>query len=112
VRLRHATEQDLDAVRACLSLAFAPYEGAYTAAAFRDTVPAVDGLVERLRTMTVLVAEAEDGMVVGPSRTKRAIPAMAICAEWPFFHRPSVQAWPASCFRQRNTRWPDRGAGV
>jgi ribosomal protein S18 acetylase RimI-like enzyme len=65
VRLRHATEQDLDAVRACLSLAFAPYEGAYTAAAFRDTVPAVDGLVERLRTMTVLVAEAEDGMVVG-----------------------------------------------
>jgi ribosomal protein S18 acetylase RimI-like enzyme len=65
VRLRRATEQDLDAVRVCLSLAFAPYEEAYTAAAFRDTVPAVDGLVERLRTMTILVAEAEGGTVVG-----------------------------------------------
>jgi ribosomal protein S18 acetylase RimI-like enzyme len=64
-RLRRATEQDLDAVRVCLSLAFAPYEEAYTAAAFRDTVPTIDGLVERLRTMTILVVEAEDGTVVG-----------------------------------------------
>jgi ribosomal protein S18 acetylase RimI-like enzyme len=64
-RVRRATEQDLDAVRGCLSEAFAPYEAAYSVAAFRDTVPDVDGLVERSRAMTILVAEAEDGTIVG-----------------------------------------------
>jgi GNAT superfamily N-acetyltransferase len=65
MRIRHADERDVAAVQACLAAAFAPYEAAYTVAAFRDTVPTFDGLVERSRAMAILVAEAEDGTIVG-----------------------------------------------
>ena len=65
LRIRPATQRDLDAVRACLSVAFAPYETSYTAEAFRDTVPGSEGLAQRLRTMTILVAEDSKGDIVG-----------------------------------------------
>ena len=65
LRIRPAIQRDLDAVRACLSAAFAPYETSYTAEAFRDTVPGSEGLAQRLRTMTILVAEDSKGDIVG-----------------------------------------------
>ena len=65
LRIRPATQRDLDAVRACLSAAFAPYETSYTPEAFRDTVPGSEGLAQRFRTMTILVAENSKGDIVG-----------------------------------------------
>ena len=65
IRIRRAGERDLADVRACLAAAFARYESSYTPDAFRDTVPSPDGLTERLKTMTILVALNQAGSIVG-----------------------------------------------
>ncbi len=65
ITIRQATAQDAAAVRACLAAAFEPYRVHYTPDAFQDTVPTVAGLAQRLGEMTVLIAEDEDGVVVG-----------------------------------------------
>ena len=63
--IRPATAFDLESIRDCLATAFEPYRRSYTAAAYRDTVPAIAGLRERLDAMHVLVAMAPIGEVVG-----------------------------------------------
>ena len=63
--VREAADGDLDSVQACLTAAFAPYEGSYTPEAFRDTVPSREALASRARVMTILIAEQETGRTVG-----------------------------------------------
>ena len=63
--VRHARAADVEAIRACLLAAFAAYRDQYSDDAFADTVPSVGALRQRLRTMTVLVAEDDSGEVVG-----------------------------------------------
>src|SRR5262245_16063470 len=64
VRVRAAREGDVEAVRACLVAAFEAYRPAYTPAAFLDTVPDREGVVRRLREMTVLIAETSGLSIV------------------------------------------------
>jgi ribosomal protein S18 acetylase RimI-like enzyme len=63
--IRPATVADAAGVRACLEAAFEPYRGRYTPAAFADTVPTPERLVERFARMTVIVAVAADGAIAG-----------------------------------------------
>lgn len=64
-QIRRATVADARVLRECLSDAFEPYRSQYTAEAFADTVPDLDGIERRLRTMTCFVATNEHGDVVG-----------------------------------------------
>lgn len=63
--IRRATPDDAAAILACLHEAFAPYRDAYTAEAFADTVLSWETLAARFATMTLLVAAAPDGAIVG-----------------------------------------------
>src|SRR5262249_40161103 len=63
--LRHAHAADVEAIHACLAAAFVPYRHHYSEGAFDDTVPSAAALAQRMRTMTVLVAEDESGAIVG-----------------------------------------------
>jgi len=65
VRIRHASDTDIEGVRRCLAAAFGPYEASYTPGGFRDTVPTLEALARRFREMTVLVAEDESGEIIG-----------------------------------------------
>lgn len=65
VRIRVATNADVDAVHDCLVVAFERYRKDYTAAGFLDTVPAGDDLAKRMGSMTLLVAEQPAGRIVG-----------------------------------------------
>ena len=65
VMIRRATLRDAEAILACLRLAFAPYQNLYTPAAFDDTVLTHELLHERLKNMTVLVAENRSKQIVG-----------------------------------------------
>jgi GNAT superfamily N-acetyltransferase len=64
-RVRLADPDDIQAIRVCLSEAFAPYERSYTSAAFDDTVPTVGGLRDRMEAVIILVAEDRLGRIVG-----------------------------------------------
>jgi GNAT superfamily N-acetyltransferase len=64
-RIRPALEQDVPGVVACLRDAFEPYRDEYTPAAYLDTVTSARIARERLRSMTVLVAEDSAGAIVG-----------------------------------------------
>jgi ribosomal protein S18 acetylase RimI-like enzyme len=64
-RVRPATLDDAPAIGACLEAAFAPYRPHYTPAAYADTVPGPGRLADRFASMTVLVAEAADGAILG-----------------------------------------------
>ncbi|MGH9534417.1 MAG: GNAT family N-acetyltransferase [Terriglobales bacterium] len=63
--IRHAGPADAAGVLACLLAAFAPYRGAYTEAAFRDTVLDEASVPRRLDEWCVLVAEAPAGAIAG-----------------------------------------------
>lgn len=62
--VRAAGPEDATTVAECLRAAFAPYEGAYTAGAFADTVPSVDAVRDRIASTMVFVA-IDDGVVAG-----------------------------------------------
>lgn len=62
--LRRASLVDADGIHRCLLAAFEPYREQYTPAAFGDTVPTLEGIRERLRTMSLFVALAS-GEIVG-----------------------------------------------
>src|SRR5437763_10493565 len=64
-QIRRATVADAHALRNCLSDAFEPYRTQYTPQAFADTVPDLDGIERRLRTMTCFVATDENGDLAG-----------------------------------------------
>ena len=65
VVIRPATPEDATAILHCLRAAFEPYRSRYTPQAWLDTVMTADALLQRLATMTVLVANDERGNVVG-----------------------------------------------
>jgi putative intracellular protease/amidase/GNAT superfamily N-acetyltransferase len=61
VYVRRATQEDADAVLACMREAFAPYKNDYTKGAYEDTVP--DSVGDRLETMSVFVAIYDDKII-------------------------------------------------
>lgn len=63
--IRTATSEDVRGIFRCLSAAFDEYRDQYTAGAYADTVPNLDSLEARLRTMWVYVAIAGGEEVVG-----------------------------------------------
>jgi ribosomal-protein-alanine N-acetyltransferase len=62
--IRPAAAPDAEAIVDCLRIAFETYRTRYTPAAFADTVPAANGIADRLRSMTVFVA-VHAGAVIG-----------------------------------------------
>jgi predicted N-acetyltransferase YhbS len=63
--IRRAVATDADAVLRCLGEAFAPFQSDYTSAAFNDTVLSAATIAQRMAEMTVMIAIADDGAVVG-----------------------------------------------
>jgi len=62
---RLATPDDSADLLACLREAFEPYRAAYTPGAFADTVLAPETLALRLTVMTLFVAVAPGGSILG-----------------------------------------------
>ena len=65
VNIQRATVVYADGILECLHAAFAPYQPAYTAGAFEDTVLTREALLRRLDEMTVLVALDPADCVIG-----------------------------------------------
>jgi len=65
VRVRGATLQDTAGILLCLRTAFAPYQELYTPTAFEDTVLTPELLDQRLKAMTVFVAETNTRQIIG-----------------------------------------------
>lgn len=78
----------MDGIYACLAEAFAPYESQYPPLAYRDTVPAVNVLIERLETMIVFVASDADRRTIGTISASVVdddeghLRGMAVIPEW------------------------------
>lgn len=62
-QVRQAKKTDCSGILRSLAAAFAPYENQYTAGAFADTVPSLDGLRARIQCMRVLVAISDDEVI-------------------------------------------------
>jgi GNAT superfamily N-acetyltransferase len=65
VLVRRATSNDADAILDCLHAAFEPYRTRYTPDGYRDTTLTPETIGERLTSMSVLVAVAAEGKIVG-----------------------------------------------
>jgi len=65
VSIREATSADACGILACLAAAFEVYRDRYTPAAFADTILNSETIHGRLQAMTVFVATAESGEIVG-----------------------------------------------
>jgi len=63
--IRNAIHEDCTAILECLRSAFAPYRESYTPEGFFDTILTPETFRHRLSEMSVLVATAADGEVVG-----------------------------------------------
>src|SRR5688572_16286849 len=63
--VRRAREMDAAAILHCLHTAFAPFERFYSPEGYRDTTLTEQTVAERLRTMSLYVAESESGEVIG-----------------------------------------------
>jgi GNAT superfamily N-acetyltransferase len=72
ITIRAATPSDAESISSCLAQAFGAYRGAYTAAAFADTVPTAAQVLLRIQKMHVLVAIAESNVVGTVSATIHA----------------------------------------
>lgn len=86
--VRSATAADASSVLECLHSAFEPYRTRYTDDAYRDTTLNPETIEERLTSMSVLVAVAPDGEIVGTiaSAVNDAgvghLRGMAVLPEW------------------------------
>lgn len=65
LEIRRARVSDAIQMGECLAAAFAPFRHLYTPDAFADTVPAANAIRDRIGCMTVWVAVAGAGLVVG-----------------------------------------------
>jgi GNAT superfamily N-acetyltransferase len=65
VLIRRATPDDAEAVLNCLHSAFEPYRERYTPDAYRDTTLTPRTVHERMASMSIFVAVAPDGQVIG-----------------------------------------------
>jgi GNAT superfamily N-acetyltransferase len=85
--VRRAAVSDAAGIHRCLLAAFEPYRPQYTTGAFEDTVPAPEGIRERLRTMSLFVAVVS-GEIVGTIGCQDAggvtghLRGMAVVPEW------------------------------
>jgi GNAT superfamily N-acetyltransferase len=88
VNIRRATSRDNQGIRNCLSCAFATYQHFYTPAAFEDTVLTPELLKQRLRTMSVFVADINSGQIIGTIACSRVsqleghLRGMGVLPEW------------------------------
>jgi ribosomal protein S18 acetylase RimI-like enzyme len=86
--IRPATAGDVGSILQCLHAAFEPYRSQYTPQAWLDTVMTPDMLLQRLTSMTVLVAVDARAMVVGTigsavvSSVEGHLRGMAVPPEW------------------------------
>lgn len=55
--IRQATHSDAPFILTCLAEAFAPFRESYTTEAFLDTVPSCENIKDRMKYMTIFVAE-------------------------------------------------------
>lgn len=87
-RIRRASVDDAAQILSCLRLAFEPYRREYTPRGFADTVLSEETIGERLRLMSVFVAEEERGKVIGTvgcnlvNAEEGHIRGMAVLPEW------------------------------
>ena len=65
ITIQRATVVYADGILECLHAAFVPYQPAYTASAFEDTVLTREALLRRLDEMVVLVALDQSDCVIG-----------------------------------------------
>ncbi|HEV3460320.1 MAG TPA: GNAT family N-acetyltransferase [Thermoanaerobaculia bacterium] len=72
--IRKATEDDALGILACLRSAFEPYRDRYSEAAFVDTVPTLEALRQRARSMCHYVAVTANNEVVGTIACKVLAP--------------------------------------
>jgi GNAT superfamily N-acetyltransferase len=88
IAVRTAIPEDSTGILRCLREAFEPYRKAYTPAAFLDTVLTSEALVTRLHTMTIFVAAATEGEIVGTIACRRVsesqahLRGMAVLPAW------------------------------
>ncbi len=88
ITIRKANGDDIPAILECLQEAFEPYHDHYTPGAFLDTVPSLDDLRRRLRSMCVFVAATPYGEIAGTvacnvvSSEEGRIRGMAVRAAW------------------------------
>jgi N-acetylglutamate synthase-like GNAT family acetyltransferase len=86
--VRPATLHDCAGVLECLAIAFAPYRTAYTPEAFLDTILTPETLQNRMAQMSIFVATAESGQVVGTIACRALengtghLRGMAVRPEW------------------------------
>ncbi len=86
--IRHASVENAAAILQCLRAAFEPYRSQYTPQAYLDTVMTPDTLLQRLRSMTVLVAiDAQDNVVgtiggAAVSPSEGHVRGMAVPPQW------------------------------
>ena len=87
IAVRRAGYDDAESIASCLAQAFEPFRLQYTDEAFRDTIPDHEGIRERLKKMTIYVAVATDGIIVGTlagacSNHGGHLRGMAVRPEW------------------------------
>ncbi|SRR6266851_4211403 len=86
--IRPASAADAGVILQCLRAAFAPYRSQYTPQGYLDTVMTPDTLLQRLTSMTVLVAVNAQGHVVGTiggavvSSSEGHVRGMAVPPQW------------------------------
>src|SRR5260370_18734858 len=86
--IRPASAADAGVILQCLRAAFAPYRSQYTPQGYLDTVMTPDTLLQRLTSMTVLVAVTAQGHVVGTiggavvSSSEGHLRGMAVLPGW------------------------------
>jgi len=86
--IRNATYEDCSAILECLRSAFAPYRESYAPDASLDTVLTSETFRHRLSEMSVCVAVAASGQIVGTIGCKAAeggeghLRGMAVHPEW------------------------------
>ena len=86
--VRRATIEDAEGILQCLSIAFEPFREHYSPAGFYDTILTPETIHQRLAAMTVFVAVADDGSVVGTIACSESgsrhghIRGMAVLPDW------------------------------
>jgi ribosomal protein S18 acetylase RimI-like enzyme len=63
--IRRARADEAEKITECMALAFEAFRPQYTSGAFHDTVASPEALRKRMEHMTVYVAVAPDGTVIG-----------------------------------------------
>jgi N-acetylglutamate synthase-like GNAT family acetyltransferase len=87
-RIRKAVDSDIPGILRCLRVAFEPFRTAYTVAAFNDTVLSEPAARDRLRSMSVFIAEDSNSTLIGTiaatnaSDTEGHLRGMAVLPDW------------------------------